>query len=183
MGVKFKVEGLKEVGEALNEIAEQIGDRKLRSKILVPAMRKSMQPVLKRAQAMAPKDTGALALLLQVEARRPKQSDRRSKYINQKDSVIAAITTASGKKMEKMSTEKGIKSARRKLKKMGVENYGEFSGFKSDARAIAQEFGTAKLPAQPYLRPALESSATITVEELAEQIRNYINKYRMKNPK
>lgn len=183
MGVTFKVEGLKDVMEALNEIAEQIGDRKTRSKILVPAMRKAMQPALKRAQDLAPKDTGALALMLQVEARRPNQRDRRSKYITQRDTVIAAVTTASGKKMAQMSTEKGIARGRRRLKKMGFENFEKFSGFTSDARAIAQEFGTSQHPSHPYLRPALESNGSVVTEELADQIRHYINRYRMKNPK
>lgn len=183
MGVTFKVEGLKDVYDALNEIAEQIGDRKTRSKILVPAMRKAMQPTLKRAQDLAPKDTGALALMLQVEARRPTGRDRRSKYITQRDTVIAAVTTASGKKMAQMSTEKGITRARRRLKKMGFENADKFSGFTSDARAIAQEFGTASHPSHPYMRPALESNAVNVTEELAAQIRKYINQYRMKNPK
>lgn len=181
MGVTFKIEGLKDTYEALNEIAEQIGDRKTRSKILIPAMRKSMAVTLSRAQDLAPKDTGALALLLQVEARRPNQRDRRSKYITQRDTVIAAVTTASGKKMAQMSTTKGIARARRRLKKMGVQNPDKLTGFTSDARAIAQEFGTAHNPSQPYLRPALESTAAMNVEELAAQIRKYIDKFKAKH--
>jgi HK97 gp10 family phage protein len=183
MGITFKVEGLGDVMEAFEELANEIGDRKAKSKILVPAARDAMKPVLAQAKTNAPKETGALSLLLQVEARRPTKKDRRSKYVRGNDSVIAAVTTASGKKMQQMSEGKGLIRTRKKLKKMGYAKADEWTGFKSDARAIAQEFGTAKHPAQPYLRPALENNAAQTVEVLAGHIRRYIDRYRMKNPK
>ena len=53
---------------------------------------------------------------------------------------------------------------------------------KFDARAIAQEFGTAKQPGgQPYLRPALEASAGAVIRTLGEELRNAITKYRYKH--
>ena len=141
MRASFKIEGLKEVLAAFNELAEEIGDKKATSKILVPAVREAMQPVLNQAVANAPVDTGGLKLSLQVEARRPTRRDRRSKYITETDTVIAAVTTASGKKLAQMSEGRGLLRARRNLKKMGVDNVENFMGIKSDARAVAQEFG------------------------------------------
>ena len=85
MGVTFKVEGLKEVYAAFEELAAEIGDKKAQSKILVPAAREAMQPVLTQAMSNAPMDTGGLRLSLQVEARRPTKRDRRSKYITDND--------------------------------------------------------------------------------------------------
>ena len=113
MQATFKIEGLKEVLAAFNELAEEIGDKKATSKILVPAVREAMQPVLNQAVANAPVDTGGLRLSLQVEARRPTRRDKRSKYISDTDTVIAAVTTASGKKLEQMSEGKGLLRARR----------------------------------------------------------------------
>ena len=157
MGVTIKLEGIGEVDKALRALEEEFGDKMARSKVLIPAMREALKPVLEQARANAPKDSGDLTKSLIVEARRPTRRDKRSKYVTQTDTVIAAVTTASGKKLAKM-------------------------GIKSDARAIAQEFGTAHNPAQPYLRPALESNAQTTINNLAgilaRRIERFNTKYR-----
>jgi HK97 gp10 family phage protein len=180
MQASFKIDGLKEVLAAFNELAEEIGDKKATSKILVPAVREAMQPVLNQAVSNAPVDTGGLKLSLQVEARRPTRRDKRSKYISDTDSVIAAVTTASGKKLAQMSEGKGLLSSRRKLKKLGVDNVENFMGIKSDARAIAQEFGSAHNGAHPFLRPAMESQAPDTARRLGEIIGKRLNQYKAK---
>lgn len=185
-GVLIKLEGLGDVISAFDELAQQIGDRKARSKILIPAARSAMKPILAMAQQNAPVDTGALKLMLQVNARRPTSRDRRSKYITGNDAVIATVTTASGKKMAAMSEGKGLERSKRRIASMendahvGAYLAHNFKGFKSDARAIAQEFGSAKTPAQPYLRPALESQSQQTVDKLADELRKYISKFRAK---
>jgi len=158
MSVTIKLEGIGEVDQALKALEEEFGDKLARSKVLVPAVREAMRPVLEQARSNAPKDSGDLMRSLIVEARRPTRRDRRSKYVTQTDTVIAAVTTASGKKLAKM-------------------------GIKSDARAIAQEFGTARNPAQPYLRPALEANAQSTVSRLAEILARRITQFRAKNTK
>jgi len=154
-GVTIKLEGIGPIADFLKEISNEIGDKKTQSKILVPAVREAMKPVLAMAKANAPKDTGALERSLIIEARRPTRRDRRSKYVTETDTVIAAVTTASGKK----------------LAKMGIE---------SDARAIAQEFGSARNTAHPYLRPALESMAQSTVNTLSGILARRIEQFKAK---
>lgn len=154
-GVTIKLEGIGPISDVLKEISEEIGDKKTQSKILVPAVREAMKPVLAMAKANSPKDTGALERSLIIEARRPTRRDRRSKYVTETDTVIAAVTTASGKK----------------LAKMGIE---------SDARAIAQEFGSARNQAHPYLRPALESMAQSTVNLLSGILARRIEQFKAK---
>jgi HK97 gp10 family phage protein len=156
MSVTIKLEGIGEVDKALKALEDEFGDKLARSKVLIPAVREALKPVLTQAKANAPKDSGDLEKSLIVEARRPNRRDRRSKYVTQTDTVIAAVTTASGKKLAKM-------------------------GIKSDARAIAQEFGTANHPAQPYLRTALESNAQSTVTRLGEILARRIEQFRSKN--
>lgn len=155
MGVSIKLEGIGEVDKALKALEMEFGDKMAQSKVLVPAVREALKPVLAQAKANAPKDSGDLEKSLIIEARRPTRRDRRSKYVTQSDTVIAAVTTASGKKLAKM-------------------------GIKSDARAIAQEFGTAHNPAQPYLRTALESNAQTTVNNLAGILARRIEKFNTK---
>lgn len=157
-GVTIKLEGIGDVDRALKALEDEFGDKMARSKVLIPAVREALKPVLIQAKANAPKDSGDLTRSLIVEARRPTSRDRRSKYVTRTDTVIAAVTTASGKKLAKM-------------------------GIKSDARAIAQEFGTANHPAQPYLRPALESNAQSTVTRLGEILARRIEQFRAKNSK
>lgn len=157
-GVTIKLEGIGNVDKALKALEDEFGDKLARSKVLIPAVREALKPVLIQAKANAPKDSGDLTRSLIVEARRPTSRDRRSKYVTKTDTVIAAVTTASGKKLAKM-------------------------GIKSDARAIAQEFGTANHPAQPYLRPALESNAQSTVTRLGEILARRIEQFRAKNSK
>jgi HK97 gp10 family phage protein len=158
MGVSIKLEGIGEVDKALRALEIEFGDKMAQSKVLVPAVREALKPVLAQAKANAPKDSGDLEKSLIIEARRPTRRDRRSKYVTQSDTVIAAVTTASGKKLAKM-------------------------GIKSDARAIAQEFGTANHPAQPYLRTALESNAQTTVNNLASILARRIEKFNTKHRK
>jgi len=152
MSVSIKLEGMGSVHAAFQELANEIGDKKATSKILVPAVREAMKPVLAKARADAPVDTGGLRRSLQVEARRPNRKDKRSKYIASTDTVVSLVTTAPGKKLAKM-------------------------GIASDARAIAQEFGTARNPAHPYLRTALESQSASVVNDLAKILARRIDQY------
>ena len=156
MSVSIKLEGVGNVQAVFRELADEIGDKKANSKILIPAVREAMKPVLAKARADAPVDTGGLKRSLQVEARRPNRKDKRSKYIANTDTVISLVTTAPGKKLAKL-------------------------GIKSDARAIAQEFGTARNPAHPYLRAALESQSTSVVNNLAGILARRIDKYKKAN--
>ena len=156
MSVSIKLEGVGSVQAVFRELADEIGDKKANSKILIPAVRESMKPVLAKAIAEAPEDTGGLKRSLQVEARRPNRKDKRSKYIANTDTVISLVTTASGKKLAKL-------------------------GIKSDARAMAQEFGTARNPKHSYLRVALESESQNTVNTLAGILARRIDKYKKAN--
>lgn len=151
--MSFQVVGLKDVNKVFQELSDEIGDKKATSKILIPAVREAMKPVLDAARADAPEDTGALKRSLQIEARRPNRRDKKSKYVSSTDNVIAVVTTASGKKLKKM-------------------------GIKSDARSIAQEFGTAKHPAHPYLRPALESEHINVANKLGAIISKRLDRYK-----
>lgn len=180
MGVVVKLEGIGDVHLAFEQLVNEIGDKKATSKVLVPSVREAMKPVLARAQANAPVDSGGLKLSLIVEARRPTKRDRRSKYITQTDTVIASVTTASGKKLAAMSEGKGLLRARKRLIKLGAseQQASEFMGIESDARAMAQEFGTSRHGAQPYLRPAIESMAQQTVDTLGKVLGRRIEQFK-----
>ena len=57
-GVVIKLDGVGSVMQSFDRLVQQIGDKQATSKVLVPAIREAMKPVLARAQANAPVDTG-----------------------------------------------------------------------------------------------------------------------------
>jgi HK97 gp10 family phage protein len=171
MATIFKVEfeGFKETEELFRQITNDFGAKDA-SNIMRNAVRKSMAPVLNTAKNLAPKDTGALAASLQVETRKPTRKDQRSKYVYAGDVVIGAVTTASGKQLAKRSF-KNVKTGEKQ------------KGIASDARAAAMEFGTAKVAAKPYLRPALERSSEGVASSLGESLKFSLEKYKARQLK
>lgn len=157
--------GITEFKELLQEIREDFGPKDVKN-ILRNSVRLSMKPVLETARALVPKDTGQLAASLQIETRKPTSRDRASKYVTANDVVIGKVTAYIGK------------SAHRKTFKSSKS--GAKTEMQSDARAIAVEFGNAHNGAHPYLRPALESNATVITTNLGDSLKQALEKYKAK---
>lgn len=171
MSVSIKLEGIGNVHAAFENLAQQVGDKNARSKILIPAVREAMKTVLQAAKTLAPKDTMQLANTLTLSARRPTNRDRRSKYITRTDTVIALVTTKAFPKKKRQKFYEENEQLWKTDKKAYAKKFKKFSksiNFPYDARAIAQEFGTSRNPAHPFMRPALESQAQDTVTKLGE---------------
>ena len=167
--VNIEFYGLKELEEVLQEVVDDFGAKDAR-KILVGAAREAMTPVLAMAKSLAPKDTGALAASLQIEARKPTARDKRSKYVSRTDTVIGLVTTAPGKKLATKSFTNSKTNSKQK-------------GIPSDGRAAANEFGTAEMPAHPFMRPALESRSTMVLNTLGDSFGKVLDKYKAKEAK
>ena len=184
MSVSIKLEGVGSVHAVFRELADEIGDKKASSKILIPAVREAMKPVLAKAIGEAPEDTGGLKRSLQIEARRPNRKDKRSKYIANTDTVIALVTTKAFPKKAKKEFYAANALLYKSDKKAYAKEFKKFAksiNFPYDARAIAQEFGTASNPKHPYLRVALESQAQSIVKNLAEILARRIAEYKKAN--
>lgn len=168
MAISFTVGivGAKELREVMSTLTQDFGPNDAKN-ILRGAVRQAMKPALESARAAAPVDTGGLKASLRIEAKKPSRKDKRSKYINENDVVIATVTTAPGNVLAKTK----FFNERTKAKQLGIE---------SDARAVAMEFGTANVAPRPYLRAALESNAGVIVNDLSNQIKVSINKYTAK---
>jgi HK97 gp10 family phage protein len=162
--VSVQFTGVQEFEELINEMQDDFG-LKDQKKILTAAVRKSMAPVLSKARQLAPIDTGGLRASLRIEARKPSRRDKKSIYVNPNDVVIGTVTTASGKQLAK----KKFTNVKTGQKQVGIE---------SDGRAIANEFGTAKIAAKPYMRPALESTTSAVLTELGDNLRAQLTKYK-----
>ena len=170
--IDFGWEGFQEFEDLLNEMSADFGEKDAR-KLLTRAVKQAMQPVLFSAKLNAPVDTGQLSASLQVEARKPSNKDKRSKYVDRTDAVIASVTTAPGWKLARMKFH-NRKNLRNHIKQVGIA---------SDMRAIAMEFGTANVAAKPFLRPALESNASGVLESLGDSLKTELERYKARAAK
>ena len=168
--VSFKFEGGQEFLDLLNEIKDDYGEKDAK-KILTGAVKQAMTPVLMTAKALAPVDTGALAASLRIEARRPSFKDKRSRYIHPTDTIIGTVTTAPGNVLKNRSFHNLHAPAGQRIKQIGIP---------SDARANVQEFGSYKMAAHPFMRPALESKSMEVVSSLGRILGDRLEQYRAK---
>jgi hypothetical protein len=162
--ISVEFEGMQEFKDLLDKIKDDFSEKDTQ-KILNNAVKIAMQPVLASAKSLAPKDTGALAASLRIEVRKPNTKDKRSIYVNPSDVVIGTVTTAPGNVLAAKSFT-NLKSNKKQ------------KGIKSDARAIANEFGTGKMAAHPFMRPAIESTAPQTLGALSSSLATALEKYK-----
>jgi HK97 gp10 family phage protein len=167
--ITVQVTGMKEFADLIGQMQDDFGEKDSR-KILNKAVKKSMGNILDAAKSRAPVDTGGLRASLRLAVRKPSRKDKRSRYIENTDVVIGQITTAPGNVLAKLK----YKNAKTGEKTVGVQ---------SDARAIANEFGTANMGGKPFLRPAMESQSQSTVSSLAGSLRLELEKYKAKQTK
>jgi hypothetical protein len=170
--VRWKLEGAQELKDVLQELSNDFGTKDQKN-ILKRGVREALKPVLNTAKYLVPTDTGALRASLRIESRKPSKRDKNSKYVNQNDTVIGTITTAPSNVLARTKFQ-NLRNTKSNIKQVGIE---------SDARAIAMELGTANVPSKPYLRPALESQASAVTDDLADNLRNALNKYKARPTK
>lgn len=170
MSVRFT--GIDEFVTTLNEINNDFSEKDAK-KILNRAIRLAMAPVLLTAKSLVRTDTGALAASLRIEVRKPTNKDKKSVYVNATDIVIGTVTTAPAKVLAKKRFQ-NLKNTKSNIKQVGIE---------SDARAIANEFGTANMAARPFMRPAMEGSAQVALDSLAVSLKTALQKYKSKKTK
>lgn len=179
MSSKFQITGLKETLQVFQDLENEIGDKKARSKVLIPAVKEAMKPVLAMAKGSAPYDNSSnhsgvhLRDTLTIVGRKPTKNDKKSRYVTQTDTVIAIVTTKPiPKKLKKQTV--GMNKKERK-------NFYTASGVIYDGRAVANEFGTAKMAGHPFMRPALESQVLTVSARLGEILKQKIEQYKAKN--
>lgn len=174
--VSVEFEGFQEFSDLVDEMVKEFGHEDSQ-KTLRTAVRQAMRPVLQTAKILAPVDTGALVAGLQVEARKPTNKDRRSKYVSKTDFILGLVTTKafpkSLKKRFAEATGKSYYKDKTAFKKYVKEQLSYY-----DARAIANEYGTANMSPKPFMRPALESQSQSVVDSLSNTLKKVLEKKR-----
>ena len=99
----FKVEGFKELEQVLIEMGEDLCYGRTASRVLVPAVKAAMQPVLQTARQIAPYDESNntskhLRDTLKLTVRVPTPRDQKSMYIEKNDIVMGLVSVRTDKR-------------------------------------------------------------------------------------
>jgi len=151
MAIKTAVEGLAELDKALAELGAEMGYKTLRT-----AGRKAMQPVLQAAILGANEDTGELKKSIAITVKKGRGARGKG------GDTAADISVGATRKSITERAEDGTRQ-RRELNMINV-------------KAIAQEYGTVKQKAQPFLRPALANNVNQVLSNLSTELAAAIEK-------
>jgi HK97 gp10 family phage protein len=178
--------GAQELAYLLEQISKDYGVESADKNVLIPAAKKAMTIVLNAAKASLKPgegyDTGQLQRTLRVDARLAKPKDRKSKYVEPTDLVIAQVSAL----LDKPGND--VSDGRAMFVEYGTKNHNKTMAIpkglsKRGKLALQREFGTVRMAARPYLRPALENNQNEVAEKLKIEIQNQIKKYKAKQSK
>jgi HK97 gp10 family phage protein len=148
----FQLEGFAEFEQQLKDMAEGFRGDLVARNTLVPAAKAAMQPVLDSAKSKAPVGD------------KPRDSQN---PIHMRDTIRLDARIPSGKdRMSQYVNETDAAIAVVSVKKSAV--------------SLANEFGTSKMPANPFLRPALQENSNVVLAELKSQLAVRITDYAKK---
>lgn len=163
------VEGFDELFAAMDELREEIGKGKT-DRIWRNAMQYAMEPVLQDAKTYAPYDeqskTGHMRDHIYMKVHRPMQRDKNGKYYAG-EMYMARVTVSPIREDTRMDVV--------------LNKKGKFQTVYRNKKpvAVSQEFGNARVPAQPFLRPALSNNIDRMQSRLGWSIWNQIeSKYK-----
>lgn len=148
-------QGFDDLFKAMDELAEEVGKGKTDA-IWRRAMGFAIQPVLASARANAPTDTGQLKEHIYMKVQRPQARDKASASY-QGETFIARVTVGPKRLDSQEQTT---------ITKKGKEK----TTYKHRPVALAMEFGTANVPAHPFMRPALENNIDTVLERLGKSV-------------
>lgn len=158
---EFRVEGFEELFAKMGELEEEIGKGKT-DRIWRKALAWAMEPVLQDAKSFAPKDTGETSERIYLRVHRPQGRDKSSnRYAGE---MFMARVTAST--LREDSVQNFVVNKKGRLQ----------ATWANKSRApVSQEFGNARVPARPFLRPALSANTDRVISRLGQAIWAEVN--------
>jgi len=102
INIDIKLTGFAEFDELMTQLGNDFGYAESAKKVLVPAMRKAVQPIKDSILPLVPydeksKDYWHLRDSLIAYARQPKDTDKRSKYIHEDTAVVGIVSVKKNK--------------------------------------------------------------------------------------
>jgi HK97 gp10 family phage protein len=95
--MKIETYGFDDFDAVLTEMGKDFGYTDVNKKVLIPALRNAMKITVPYAKSLARANTGEMRNSITVEARRPTDRDKRSKYIYDTDAAIAIVSVKQSK--------------------------------------------------------------------------------------
>jgi HK97 gp10 family phage protein len=166
MNTTNTIQGFDELMKAMDELSQEITKGKT-ARIWKNSMRYAMQPVKDTAQmAIQAKsfDSGQLANSLYISVHKPAARDKQSGSYMGETYMARVSIKAAREESEHRSTTFTTKKG-----KSITKNYVTFHGSNKPV-AMALEFGTAKMGAEPFFRSALESN----LQKVQERLGRYL---------
>jgi hypothetical protein len=155
LNVQYRTTGFDALEEALKQLGDDFGYGVGAKKVLVPAVREAMRPCL----------TTARAFILS------------GPYNEQNTTSKHMVDTL--KLTARQPNSKDKKSAYIDVDDVAMAMVSVYT----DDRGMSQEFGNARVPAQPFLRRSLEFSASACIDQLEMILGRKIQEYRAKQTK
>jgi HK97 gp10 family phage protein len=150
-----EVKGFDELFKAMDALSEEIGKGKT-DRIWRKALEYAFEPVLRDAKDRAPVASGQLKEHLYIKAHKPTNRDKQS--FSYQGEMFMVRVTSSPKRQDSTAHTTIIKGGK------------ERTVWNNRPVGLANEFGTAKNAAQPFLRPALEVNIQNVQDRLAKAI-------------
>lgn len=156
---KVKIEGLRELEESLKQLTKATGRATMRRALI-----KAAQPIVDHARRLAPVDTGHLKTNI-IASARIRNTVGHAEY--------SQTLRSGGSKAEAVTA---LRSARRAAN--GGNTFAEIGVGPAVPTPYAHlvEFGTVKMPAQPFLRPAWDAEKDGALHTIADNLRIEIDK-------
>jgi HK97 gp10 family phage protein len=147
----IKISGLRELGERMRNLSDDINKKVARQAVAAGA-----KIVRDDARRRAPKDTGNLqAAIVMKNLGKTKMTAR---YV---------VATRSGKTADVKAGKAAARSGEKDQRKLVGKDafYGAFV-----------EFGTVKMPARPFMRPAIDDNTQAATDAIAKRLRQRIER-------
>jgi HK97 gp10 family phage protein len=155
----FKVEGLKDLEEALKGLSRATG-----GSILKKAVTEAAVPIALEAQRNAPLDEGILRQEIKVS---------KAKIVNPGTAAFAQAMKETG---DRAIAVAAARAANREAGGNGRSATVQVGPTKRAGQGVLQEFGTAHHRPQPFMRPAWGSEGRLAPEIMRDVLREGIDK-------
>lgn len=159
--IKFKIEGLKELDEALSEMSKATARNTLKR-----ALMKAGQPMATEAARLAPYRTHFLEGHIVVSAK-IKNEVGNAEYSAAMRAGLGKAAAVSAMRDARRAASASASSAEVYVGPTTKAFYGMF-----------QEFGTARHAAKPFLRPAMDAKAEVFFGSMRQSLADEIEKVR-----
>jgi HK97 gp10 family phage protein len=146
----WKEEGFAELEQQLAQMVQGFQSDKVVQATVVKAMKRAVEPIKERAISLAP-----------VDNENPRDAYR---PIHMRDTIKATARIPSDADRESVYTNP-------------TDIAIGFVSVKKSAVSLANEFGTSKRSAKPFLRPALAQETTKAIDILRDELSNIIPAY------